>query len=691
MVAGYHGLDTDMTTMRRRFSLSTKGATLEDLIATATALDFTPRAIRCDPEDFPQLRLPAILHWEFKHFVVLKSVSRTHATLHDPAIGERRVKLSELDTSFTGVVLELSPAQTFKKRREREPLDVFNLIRFSPETWKALAQGFLLSALLELFVVLSPFYMQLVVDEAILKGDRDLLTGLAAAFALLYLFNAAATAFRSFVFQYLGNTLTFAMEARLFHHLIRLPLSYFQKRAVGDLLQRFHALEPVKQLIVGGGISTVLDGSLAVFTAIIMLSYSPQLSAIVFGVFGVFALYAVLRFATRRIARRFSADSIVADAREQTRFLETLRAIQTIKTNSGEPARESAWQNLYADKLNTAIRVSTVNIWFSAASSLIASGTDVLIIYLAASQAIDGTLTVGMITAFMAYKGQFLSRMTALLDQLIAFWLLDVQLARVADIALAPREPHLQSQSNHGYELQGHITLRQAAFRYAPREKDVLSKLDLEVHPGECVVIFGESGGGKSTLLKLLTGLLEPTEGELLFDGLPLSAIGLDVLRPQLGVVMQEDRLIAGSIAENIALFDERIDMDRVKSAAKSAGIDAEIMRFPMQYNSLVGDMGTSLSSGQKQRILIARALYRRPRILILDEGTAHIDPTREAEIRAMLRALQATKIIVAHNPAMAEIADRVLHMHAGTLTAAPLSGAPVSEPDRASPAEQPA
>jgi ATP-binding cassette subfamily B protein RaxB len=672
MIAGWHGLDIDLTTLRRRFPISLKGTTAKDLIAYAGALNLSCRALRAEPQEFTQLRLPCILHWEFKHFVVLSRVGRRHLVLHDPAIGERRISWRDLGESFTGVVLELQETADFHAGRERTRIAVFDLVRLTPDLVKAFTQAFLLSALLELFVVIIPFYMQLVVDEAIPSGERELLVGLSVAFALLYGFNAAAGALRSFVLQYLANVLSFEMATRLFNHLIRLPLTYFQNRQIGDVLQRFHALEPVKQIIVTGGISTVLDGILSVFTLVLMLRYSVSLAAIVLG---VFCFYAVLRIITRPIARRFAAGAQVADAREQTSFLETLRAILTIKVSGGEMLRLGAWQNLYAAKLNSLIRVSNVQIWFRATAGLLNSATDVAIVYLAASNAINGLMTVGMLTAFIAYKGQFLGRMTALLDQIIEFWLLGVQLDRVADIALAERERHLLSHSDHNYELQGHLELRRVSFRYAPREREIVRNLDLEIQPGECLVINGESGGGKSTLLKLIVGLYEPTEGEVLFDGLSVEMLGLDVLRRQMGIVMQEDRLLAGSIAENIALFDARIDVARVRDCARAALVHEEIMHFPMQYHSLVGDMGTSLSSGQKQRVLIARALYRRPRILILDEGTAHLDPQREAAVREVLRTLPITRVIVAHSQSMAELGDRVLEMREGRLLTLPELG----------------
>jgi ATP-binding cassette, subfamily B, bacterial CvaB/MchF/RaxB len=665
MIAAWHGYDTDLNTLRRRFPISLKGTTLKDLIDVASRIGLGSRALRCEPEELRQLRLPCVLHWEFKHFVVLHRVKGNRFWLNDPAIGSRVLGAKEMSAGFTGVVLELSPTPTFTKRRERNPVRLGSLLRWSPETVSSLAQGFLMSLLLELFVVLSPYYLQLVIDEAILKGDHDLLLGLGIGFGVLTLFNAAASALRGLVFQFLANVISFDMEARLFHHLIRLPLDYFQKRSLGDLLQRFHALEPIKQLIVNGGIAAVLDGMLALFTGALMLIYSVKLAAIVIG---VFLLYLAIRIGALQLARRFAADTLISDAREQTRFLETIRAMQTIKVSGGESNREGLWRNLYAAKLNATIKSGNLTIAYQTLNTLLQGLSDVVIIYLAAGDAIGGLMTVGVISAFMAYKGQFMSRLSSLVDQAIQFRLLDVQLDRVADIALAAREKGLEAPALDEAPIIGAIEAKGLSFRYAPSEKAIVAGLDLAIRPGEFVAIIGPSGEGKSTLLKLLIGLYEPSAGEVAIDGRPLHQIGTSRLRRQLGVVMQEDQLLAGTIAENIALFDEQIDMEHVRLCARAALIEDEILRFPMQFNSLVGDMGTTLSSGQKQRVLIARALYRKPRILVMDEGTAHLDPAREALVNQMIRGLPITRLVVAHSPALMRQADRVLELRDGTL-----------------------
>jgi ATP-binding cassette subfamily B protein RaxB len=675
MIAAWHGYDTDLNTLRRRFPISLKGITLKDLIDVASRIDLGSRALRCEPEELRHLRLPCVLHWEFKHFVVLHRVNGNRFWLNDPAIGSRVLGAREMSAGFTGVVLELSPTPAFTKRRERNRVKLASLLRCSPETVSSLVQGFLMSLLLELFVVLSPYYLQLVIDEAILKGDQDLLFGLGVGFGLLTLFNAAASALRGLVFQFLANIISFDMEARLFHHLIRLPLDYFQKRTLGDLLQRFHALEPIKQLIVNGGIAALLDGTLAIFTGALMVVYSLKLAAIVIG---VFLLYLAIRLGVLQVARRFAADTLISDAREQTRFLETIRAMQTIKVSGGESNREGLWRNLYAAKLNAAIKSGNLTIAYQSLNMLLQGLCDVAIIYLAAENAIAGSMTVGVISAFMAYKGQFMSRLSSLIDQAIQFSLLDVQLERVADIVLASREPGLDTSALDEAPIIGAIEAKGLSFRYAPSEKAIVDGLDLAIQPGEFVAIIGRSGEGKSTLLKLLIGLYEPSAGEVAIDSCPIRQMGTARLRGQLGVVMQEDQLLAGSIAENIALFDEQIDMERVRHCARAALIEDEILRFPMQFNSLVGDMGTTLSSGQKQRVLIARALYRKPKILVMDECTAHLDPAREALVNQLIRSLPITRLIVAHSPALMRQADRVLELRDGMLReikiAAPLS-----------------
>jgi len=660
MISGWHGYDTDLVSLRRRFPISLRGMTLKNLIEVAGRIGLGARAVRCELEDLQKLRTPCVLHWDFQHFVVLKKVKGNRVWLHDPAAGIRICKLKEISPNFTGVALELTPTPSFKKKRERNPVKLSSLWRWTPDTQSALLQGFLLSLLLELFVLLNPYYMQIAIDEAILKSDENLLTGLGFAFALLCVFNVAAGALRSLVFQYLANVLSFDMEARLFHHLIRLPLDYFNRRSLGDLLQRFHALEPIKQFIVNGGIAAVLDGSLALFTGALMLTYSIKLGTIAIG---VFLLYMGIRVGAMSIAQRYAADTMVTEAREQTKFLETIRAIQTIKVSGGETNREGVWRNLYAAKLNATIKSGNLAIVYQSANTLLSGLSDVGLIYLAAQDAIAGQMTIGIITAFMAYKIQFMSRMSSLVDQAIQFRLLDAHLDRVGDIALATREIGMDALPITDDVLAGRIEAYDLAFRYASSEPHVVKNLDLTIEPGEFVAIVGPSGVGKSTLLKLLIGLYEPTSGEVLIDGRSISTIGPASLRRQLGVVMQEDQLLAGTIAENIALFDDGIDMERVRSCAELAAIDTEVMGLPMQYNSLVGDMGTTLSSGQKQRVMIARALYRNPKILVLDEGTAHLDPVREAQIHTVLQQLPITRVVVAHSAMMIRAADRVLEL----------------------------
>jgi ATP-binding cassette subfamily B protein RaxB len=667
MVAAYHGLDVDLATLRRRFAISLKGITLASLMDIAAALGLGTRALRVELEEVRNLRVPAILHWDFNHFVVLRQVRGTKIELHDPATGARTLSLQRASAGFTGVALELIPTVSFERKRERHTLRLAALARFTPEVVRAFAQAVMLSVLVESCVLAAPFYVQVVIDEAIRKGDGRLLTALAVSFGFLTVFNFVASALRGLVLQVLSSVFSFEIAARLFSHLVRLPLDWFHKRHVGDVQSRFRSIQPIKEFIAGGAVAALLDGVLAVFVLVLMLIYSVPLTGIVIG---AVAIYAALRASLLHVSRRLAADTLLADAREQTRFLETLRAAQTIKLAGRETERESSQLNAIAATINAGIRVGNVQVGYNAVKQAVAGAADVLVVLYAARAIMNADFTIGMLTAFIAYKVQFTSRITALLESAITWRLLDVHLERIADIAMHPREIGIDGGGYDG-DVEGAVAARGLAFSYAPGEPAVLKHLDLEIAAGEFASITGPSGCGKSTLLKVLTGLYAPNKGEVLIDGRPLAAWNVANLRRQIGVVMQDDQLLQGSIAENIAGFDPHIDMVRVVESARRAHIHQDVSHMPMGYQSLVGDMGSALSGGQKQRLLIARALYRQPRILILDEGTSHLDLETERAVTTALSDLAITRIVVAHRPETVRAASREISLRARTPQAA--------------------
>jgi ATP-binding cassette subfamily B protein RaxB len=659
MIAGYHGLELDLPTMRRRFSLSMKGITLRTMIDVAAGVGLTSRPIRCDPEELEQVRTPAILHWDTNHFVVLQRVGQGSILLHDPGAGVRAMNAEEVARRFTGVALELEPAPAFRPKRDKNPLRLGSLLRLGPDTWRGLLQAALLSVLMEILFLTAPFYTQLVIDHAILKGDGKLLTVLAFAFSAILLLRTLTGVLRGLTVQFVSSLISFEMKGRVFNHLIRLPLDWFHKRQIGDVQSRFWAIREVQNFVAKGAITGILDGAFGMLVLVILFLYSPALTAVVLS---SVLLHAVLRIGSLQLMRRFAGDVIVADAREQTRLLETLRAAQTIKSAGAETIREAQQRNAIAASANATIRAGNITIVQGSAEQALNGITDILVVFIGAKAILDGQLTVGMLMAFVVYQGQFTRRSISLVEQLIAWSMLDLHLERLSDVALSNKEARIDGGGFEG-TLEGAIRCRHLVFRYAFGEAPVISGLNLNVQPGESVAIVGPSGCGKSTLVKLLTGLYVPTAGEILIDERPLSHWSPRSLRSQISFVSQDDQLLSGSISENIALFAEDIDMDLVRDAARAACVDDEIMAMPMAYESLVGDMGSSFSGGQKQRILIARALYRRPRILILDEGTAHVDLKTERAINEALSRLPITRLLIAHRPETVATADRVINL----------------------------
>ncbi|MBF9196672.1 peptidase domain-containing ABC transporter [Microvirga sp. BT290] len=671
MIASYHGREVDLNALRRLFSISLKGVTLKDVLVMGQRLGMSGRGLRLEPEQLRQVKLPCILHWDMNHFVVLKEVGARKVTIHDPAMGVRSLSFDELGHRFTGIALELTPTQGFERKKETSRLNLSALWGRMRGVKRALAQALVLSAVLQLMVLAAPFYMQLAVDEAVMKSDQGLLTALALGFGLLMLIHIGADWLRSHVLLFLSGALNFQMGANLFHHLVRLPLGWFEKRHIGDLVSRFRSAEPIQRLISEGLVAALVDGVMATLTLVMILIYSPKLSGIVFA---ALALYAILRFALYRALRQRQEEIIEAAAKEQTTFIETARAIQSIKIFGRESDREALWQNRYADEISRGIRHGRFTIGLKTANDLIYGIENVLVVWLGAKAIMANDMTIGMLYAFMAYKEQFLSKATNLIETGIQYRMLDLHLDRLSDIALAEREDDRHGDGLVSREVRGAVELSSVSFRYADTEPEVLSGADLKVEAGEFVAVTGPSGGGKTTLVKIMLGLFKPMEGSVLIDGTPLEHFGAQAFRSQIGVVMQDDQLLSGSIAENICFFDSTLDLDWMRACAQVAGIDDEIMAMPMNYNTLIGDMGTTLSGGQRQRVLLARALYRRPRILFMDEGTSHLDLDKEREVNRAMAELRITRIVIAHRPETIRAADRIVVLREGRVSP-PLDG----------------
>ncbi len=669
MVAGFHGHHVELSELRRRFGASIMGATLLDLTRVAEGLQLASRPLRVELEELRALSLPCILHWEMQHFVVLVRVDSRGLHLHDPAAGVRLVPFSEASARFTGVALELHPAPGFRAQAPTPSLRLRDVMGHIVGVRQTLTALFLLALVIEVFSVLSPMFMQWVVDHALVAADMELLTILALGFALVAILQVAIKAMRGWMLMAITASMSLQGKSNLFSHLARLRAGFFESRHLGDIVSRFGSLSVIQRALTTSLIETVLDGIMVLVTAAIMLSISPRLALV--AVAGA-AMYAVLRVLTYRRLRQVALDSIIYDAKAESHFLETIRAIRTVKLHGAEQQRRAQWLNMQVDVTNRDLTAGKLRLGFRLIDELLVAFVAIAVVWMGARAVLAGQFTVGVLLAFLAYQGQFLTRVSSLIDMLVDLYMLRLHTQRLADIALEDPESVHGSGGLVTNRAIPSVEFRNVRFRYSESGPWVLDGVSFRVEPGESVALVGRSGCGKTTVLKILASLLKPTSGEVLVGGVPLQHIGLDQYRALLGVVMQDDHLLAGSLADNISFFDPAPSNERVVHAARLAGLHEEITAMPMGYNSLVGDMGSSLSGGQKQRVLLARALYREPLLLLLDEATSHLDVGLEQAVNAAVRSTKATRIIVAHRPETIRAADRVIELRAGRVVGTP-------------------
>lgn len=660
MIAGFYGNRSGLGELRRRFQPSMQGSTLKQLIEIAERLGFTARAVRADMENLPQLQTPCILHWNMNHFVVLKKASRRRAKIHDPAMGVLELSAEKLSSHFTGIALELTPGAKFQKRPRGKPLHLSDLWSRIVGLKRHLALILLLSLLLQLFAIAAPFYMQTVIDDVVLRGDSGLLAALATGFLLLLVIESGVQLLRAAVVLQLSSRLHLQLAVNLFSHMIRLPLQFFQRRHLGDVLSRFSSLERVRDIVGTGLVTAVVDGIMAAVMLVVMLFYDITLSLVVIT---ILAIYALVRIALFPRLRRLSEESIARHARSESSLIESVRAIQTIKLYQRETEQQMHWQNRLAEAMNTDIRVARLDMGFRAANTLVFGIENILVVYLAAIAVMANTMSLGMVFAFMSYKQRFTSAVDSLINQLIELKMVGLHLQRISDIAFTRKEASTSDAGVVNTPRKVPVALygKALAYRYSDRESWVFRKIDVSAAAGSCTAITGPSGAGKTTLLKCLMGLYPLTRGTLLIDGTPVAQNSS--YRQRIGAVMQDDLLLTGSIADNIACFDYRPDTGWLEQCARMACVHDDIVAMPMQYNTPVGDMGSTLSGGQLQRILLARALYRRPGILFIDEGTSHVDIETERQINHRIADMSLTRVVVAHRPETIALADSVLDL----------------------------
>jgi ATP-binding cassette subfamily B protein RaxB len=666
MIANYHGHRFDLPVMRRRFPVSSiKGTTLANLINISHRMGFNPRPLRVEPEYFPQLQVPCILHWDMSHFVVLKQVTSRRVVLHDPARGLVRLSHTEVSNHFTGVVLELDPAHDFEPIQDRRSVSIRSVTGRIVGIKRSLLRVLLLSLALEVFVLVSPFFLQGVIDQVLVSGNRQLLTVLCAGFLIVVLFQGAVTGLRGWVLTWISARIRTQWKTNLFHHLLRLPMDYFEKRHMGDVLSRFSSIEVIQQTLTTSFITAILDGITGLLVLVLLAAYSLPLTGVILL---AFSIYALLRWLSAHQLRNAQAEQIHQSAHLATSLMESVRGVQTIKLANAQPERITRFANMTVEVAHRDLTIQRIGISFETLNYFVFGTQRVVIIWLGALSVLNQQFSAGMLVAFIGYAELFSGRGRSLIDKWIEFKLLRLQAERIADIALTPPESNLEIAYT-GSLPHTAIEIDNLSFRYAESEPWILRNCSLRVECGESVALVGSSGCGKTTLAKLLVGLLSPQEGVVRIGGMDIRKYGLEAYRNLFGAVMQEDQLFSGSITDNITFFDPTPDLSRAERAARQAAVHEEIVSMPMAYNTLIGDMGSALSGGQKQRLLLARALYREPKYLLLDEATSHLDIFNEERVNSAIRDLQITRIVIAHRPETIVSADQIFTLQNGHIT----------------------
>ncbi|HFO8152096.1 TPA: peptidase domain-containing ABC transporter, partial [Escherichia coli] len=621
-------------------------------------LGMVTRALSLELDELGALKMPCILHWDFSHFVVLVSVKRNRYVLHDPARGRRYLGREEMSRYFTGIALEVWPGSEFQAETQQTRISLRSLINSIYGIKRTLAKIFCLSVVIEAINLVMPVGTQLVMDHAIPAGDRGLLTLISAGLMFFILLRAAVSMLRAWSSLVMSTLINVQWQSGLFDHLLRLPLAFFERRKLGDIQSRFDSLDTLRATFTTSVIGLIMDSIMVVGVFVMMLLYGGYLTWIVLC---FTTIYIFIRLVTYGNYRQISEECLVREARAASYFMETLYGIATVKIQGMVGIRGAYWLNMKIDAINSGIKLTRMDLLFGGINTFVTACDQVVILWLGAGLVIDNQMTIGMFVAFSSFRGQFSERVTSLTSFLLQLKIMSLHNERIADIAL-----HEKEEKKHEIEIVAHmgpisLETNDLSYRYDSQSAPIFSALSLSVAPGESVAITGASGAGKTTLMKVLCGLFEPDSGRVLINGIDIRQMGINNYHRMIACVMQDDRLFSGSIRENICGFAEEMDEEWMVECARASHIHDVIMNMPMGYETLIGELGEGLSAGQKQRIFIARALYRKPGILFMDEATSALDSESEHFVNVAIKNMNITRVIIAHRETTLKTVDRVI------------------------------
>jgi ATP-binding cassette subfamily B protein RaxB len=642
--------------MRRRFP--DFSPTLRSLIRCAEAMDLHARPLRLERSELRRLTMPAVLHWEFDHFVVATSAARGGVLVNDPAVGCRRLGWNEVDRSFTGVAVEFSRTPGFTPAVLRGLPTMRGLWRSFRGLRRYLALMLLLLLVSQLIALIPPIATQLLIDNVVLGHDRQWLHRVLGGLGVVMLSGLIIDSLRRHIGIYTGMQLSLDSSTAIVNHLVNLPVLTVERRSVGDLVSRLDSIRPIQAAVTETLLRIAVQGTVLLGSCALMLAYSPRLATVTIS---ALLLNALIQAVSLPRARALTMDALIASAAAKNSLIETLRGYASVNALGLSGKRLCHWGQGYGRAINAGTRQQQIALLASVGQGLVNVFEHLFFLAIGLGGVLDKQLTLGVLFAFMSLRGRMQGAAAELVVTTRDLYLVRSHVERVGEIVAEQALPRTPAAAVRR-RLRGAVECVALSFSY-PGRSVTLHRFDARIEPGESVAICGPSGTGKSTLLKLIAGLLEPDSGTILFDGIEASLWDRARLREQIAVVLQSDRLFEASLADNISGFDPEPDIGLVRDCARLAAVWNDIQAMPMSLHTPVSGAGGSLSGGQVQRILLARALYRRPRLLLLDEATSHLDQATEARVVANLAALGCTIVSVAHRRNAIAQAGRIIRI----------------------------